>query len=298
MRDPLLGKVPSDLDILVPSSHFAKIVAYCKDIHANRQDHTTIKIVEFNYHVLKGKSTKDQQILRVKLEVNSLALETQSVELDIKEIDLDAKSLSGDLLRDRDSKDFRANSLQFDISKTTLLDSTAGSSNLSGLSDINLKILTPIKDICGVFHDRKRIIRAIRLAAQHNFTYSKDLEKYLEKNAAAILQNFKHINQLTQQYSKCLADIKSCPRIFKPLLKWHLIHDHPAGDTCSDTISKCLKIVNEACHCEADDKFNQVINRYSHLSTTMVVALCIFKSTYPGIDLHNLSDDKSKLVVF
>lgn len=295
VRDVLLGKVPKDLDILVPRSQFDKILGYYKDIVDCTDDSLPIKVVHFNSHVLMAKAAKGQKLLRVILEVTCPDMDKATIELDIKELDINEQNYDEILQRDRNFRDFTANALQFDILTRRVFDTIRETTKDSGLTDIKNLILTPMNEPTSIFQDRRRIIRAVRLSNQHGLKYSDSLYKILIEGASNLLQTHKHHNQLIMDYNKCISDVNNCPMIFHHLFKWHLIHKFPQGEVSADLISQSIDILNDQTLCNSDDKFDQVLTRYKNLKAAIAVSLSLLSVAYPGDSLTVLSETTSKL---
>jgi hypothetical protein len=235
------------------------------------------------------------KLLRLNIIVNSKTLGEVKLELDIRELKIIDGHIKETLELDSQSRDFRVNAMQFEVRLHKLYDPEHGPQKKCGLTDIANMTLTPVRDPHSVFEDRRRIIRAIRLSAQHGLKYSDQLFKCLSQDAAAIFQQHNHHPQLVPEYDKCLRDLVHCSSIFEQLAKWHLIHAFNRTIVSSDLIAEGLLIMHDHSLAKKDNRLEQLMTHFESLGAAIVVSLALLKSAFPSQTLGSFIQSDNKL---
>lgn len=295
IRDVLLGKVPKDLDILLPSEDFDMVSNWYRTHAQSLSSNIPIKVKSFNLHTLKAKAAQGLKLLKLIIEVNSSVQGPVLIELDIREIKMVTNFIKETLEEDSSKRDFRVNAMQFEIRKHKLYDPQHGSQKKSGLTDIRDKTLTPVRDPSSVFEDRRRIIRAVRLSAQHGLKYSDRLLTCLSEEASKSFQTHNHLSQMVPDYEKCLRDSVNCGAIFEQLAQWNLIYGFKRAVMHQGVISDCLKLIEIDSLQKKSGNFEQLITTFKPLGAAIVVSLTFLKSALPGTEISTFIQEDNKL---
>ena len=291
VRDMLNLKTPNDIDIAVSPRAFSNLKSGLRkhlEVENNKWklEYTvdSEKTIALSVGVAKG-----SHLYRVKLLIKeSIDRGSTTIELDFREMKFpDLESLSESephLLRvDVLTRDFKVNSMYCSTRDYLLIDYSSGNLRSAGFRDLEDRLLETVLAPAQAFVDPRRLIRAVRLQAQHNYSLSKRVADYLALRGHADIRSSKEKGQFASEYEKVLSDDKNFAVIMSNLAKHGLILNCEKVAVSSELIAQLAAILKDRSSESKDGKLERLLDITKNLPNALASCFVLISSSKKAV---------------